>query len=164
MPHEHQSLVQAGRKQWFLWVKHSVRTFAKSGLGMFLSYMLSVGPWRCRLGTSIQRHIDRQLPVGLKGLHWLCGSHLSGSGFQQAMTLLLYPVYCNCKLWIKRHFLLVCVVSSTTKMEEGPHIQRPSTSYTVLHGYVCVWIYPPARAHCHASNLFSPFLALSMSR
>lgn len=152
MPCEQQSLVQAGKKQWFLWVKHSIRTFKKSHLDVFLSYMLPV----CKYSKTFRQ----AAAMGLKGLHRLYGPRFSGSGFHQAMTFRSYPVYCNCR---KKHFLFMSVTSATTKMEPGTKYME--TKYRLYHiAWVCVCVHIYSCAHYLSCNLFCPSLALSMSR
>lgn len=119
-----------------MWTKHSIRTLKKSGLCMFLSYMLFVCPWRCCSGANIQTHLGMQLS-------WIMFTMWASSfwvWFPPGDDTSFISSVLQLQALDKRHFLLVCVFSSTTKMVSVTKYTRLNTGYPILHGYVCACI------------------------
>lgn len=153
MPHEQQSLVQAGRKQRFLWVKISIRTLKKN-----LVYVCSSAIRFLRvLGGVVQGQIFKDIQArSSRGIKWTSLTIWVRVWFPPSDDVSFIPYVLRLQALDKKHFLLACVISSTTKTEPG------ITKYR-LYCTARVCMYPSAHARCLSSNLSCPFLALLMS-
>lgn len=136
------SLMQAGRKQWFLWVKHSITTLKISGLCTSLSCMLFVGPWRCCSGANLQRHSGMQLSWDQNRLRWLSWALSFWVWFPPGDDAYFISCVLQLQALDKKHFLSACVISSIAKMDPGTkYTETKQGLYRTAQVCVCVHVF-----------------------